>query len=751
MNWISSSTTGVQAFCRRSITPPPLNAHAVRYREYSGKLDTPAQQQRGLAIPHSLFLCTIMKSLSLLLFACLLAVASARPAAFRNAVPVDGTGTRRLVEESGDHIVSRSVKFFPQVVLLDEVHELLSITCYGADRLVLVFNDSIPSWTSNFPVLGGIEWGCVDDAGEAISPSLYVLNITSQGNTVEITGRKPAMEEVYEHFKIEFTRNEDTKRSTGTVTGSFNYDYANDRAISTIPILHQDCQSRNLSPKAQEFCQLNGKLSNDITCTNCFAHTSVTLIAELNGDELKFGLSGSLTLHSEFDLTIPAEVIKEFDIMSKTIAITHIPSFLGISIQGYLDVRLTALVAWQNQGTLHSGFDMNVNYGWNSEDWSPYNNHRFQLIKPTGSQGGEARFRLTFTIGPGFKLKALWTTAVDTSITFNPWIEADVGFAVSQPFPALSNIPSASDSIIYDPSFVSACRTDHYLNFKIPFGYQTIFMLKGWAVSDRNVPLQDYVSSKPLAQGCLLPASSRIIKQIQFLFDGSIAGMNVTNQAFVSLFRQDLLSIIGDSSSISGITTSLLLNRGGKVEVGVILAQGSDFPETDSTYAQLARLSRDPSSIRDDFRASRVSQFLVANIPPSTTTTTAYVDGTYNLLPSSTAVSRSVFTFTLVVTLILAAFSSFGLFERLADTVWSGLKTYATNVWKDERSGFRIQCVLLDATEMGPAHRQNIYTINACRSVLLPKMLLLSGVWLCSLTELCVDSLSNSGGERNYL
>ncbi|PRP81456.1 hypothetical protein PROFUN_10986 [Planoprotostelium fungivorum] len=593
------------------------------------------------SVPHSPFFCTSMKSLSLLLFACLLTVASARPAAFRNSVPVDGTGSRRLVEDIGDHTVSRSVKFLPQLVLLDEVDELLSLTCYGPDRFVLVFNASVPSWTNNFPVLGGAEWGCVDDEGKAVSPSLYVLNVTVQGHTVELTGRRPELDEVYESFSMNLARNEDKKRVSASGSfnaGSFNYDYQTGSAISTIPLFYQDCLSNDLSPKAEEFCQLNGKLSNNITCTNCFTHNQLSITISFGlFDGLNFYASGSLNLHAEFDLAVPAEIVREVEIMSRSLPLTGIPDFGAVSFGGFLDIKLTALVGWQNQGNLHGGFDMNVNYGLNN--WTPYNNHQFQLIKPTGSQGGDARFRLTFTVGPAFRIRALGTTVVDTSITFNPWVEVDVGFAVSQPFPALATVPTASDSYLYDASYVSACYTDHYLNFNVPFGYQTIFVLKGWAVPDKTVTLQNYVSVKPLAQGCLLPASSRIIKQIQFLFDKGVVirNNNVTTQTFVSLFLQDLSFVLKDKL-VAGVDVSFTLNSGGHVEVSVVVPQGSDFNDSNDQYARLSQLSRDPSSLRDNARSSQISRFLVANVPP----TTANPEETYNLLSSSAAVSHSI-------------------------------------------------------------------------------------------------------------
>ncbi|PRP79123.1 hypothetical protein PROFUN_11679 [Planoprotostelium fungivorum] len=612
---------------------------------------------RALAIPHSLFLCTIMKSLSLLLFACLLAVASARPAAFRNAVPVDGTGTRRLVEEIGDHTISRSAKFLPQLVLLDEVQELLSLTCYGSDRFVLVFNDSVPSWTDNFPVLGGTEWGCVDDEGKATSPALYVLDVTTEGNTVELRGRRPELNEVYESFRIDFSKDEGRKRSSATFNaGSYNYDFTNDRALAGIPLFYQDCSSSDLSSKAREFCSLYGTLSNNVTCTNCFAHNQITLSISYGVfSGLTLSASGALTLHAEFDLTVPAEIVRELEIFSRSLPLLAIPAFVGVSLGGYLNVKMTALVGWENQGTLHSGFDMDIGYGvtLGSDPWISPN---FQLIKPTGSQGGEVTFRLNFTIGPAFSAKALGLSLVDLSINFNPWVEVDVDFALSKPFPALSNVPTTSDSVLYDSDFVSACYNDHYLDFTVPFGYQTVFQMTGDVVPDMYVVLEDFASPIPLARGCLLPSSSSLLKQVQFLFNGNVSRLVSSTQTFVSLFLQDLSLNIGEELT-AGISVSLVTNNMGQLVVNVTLPQGPDFVDTDTRYGQLKELSQDPSTIRNSYKSSRVSQYLVADVPASTTSTTISPYGTSNpdsLRPSSLAAASGVPLLVLVVASMLA-------------------------------------------------------------------------------------------------
>ncbi|PRP79122.1 hypothetical protein PROFUN_11678 [Planoprotostelium fungivorum] len=588
---------------------------------------------------------------SLLLFACLLAVASARPAAFRNAVPVDGTGTRRLVEDIDDHIVSRSVKFSPQLVLLDEVDELLSLTCYGSDRFVLVFNDSVPSWTDNFPVLGGTEWGCVDDEGKATSPALYVLDVTTEGNTVELRGRRPELNEVYESFRIDLSRSEDRKRAaTRFNAGNYNYDTNSGRAQSVIPIFNQDCQTSKdeLSSTAQEFCQLKGKLSNTAECSNCFAFNDMEISASYTPwDGATFSASGSLTLHAEFGLNVSAEIVREYTVMSTSLPLTHVPSFGAISLGGFFDIEVVATVGWRNQGSLSSGVDMKLDYSmaYGSE---PQANHNLQMIKPTGTQGGDATFRLNFSVGPAFRLTAGNIQVVNASVKFNPHIQVEASFAVPQPFPAQLSVPTAADSVLYNPSLVSACYGNHYLKFRIPFGYQTRFTLKVLSLKEKSWPLQEYESPKPLAQGCLLSASSSVLKQVQFLFDGAVARFGASQQTHVNLFLQDLSTRLNGQLTAS-VTISSSINKDGQYVVNVTLPQGPDFANTDNQYAQLSQLSRDPSSLRTNDRSSQISHYLVANVPPSTTSTSSVAspitttsDGADSLSASSLAAVHSI-------------------------------------------------------------------------------------------------------------
>ncbi|PRP79126.1 hypothetical protein PROFUN_11682 [Planoprotostelium fungivorum] len=562
-----------------------------------------------------------MRWLSLLLFTCLLNIASSRPIAFRNARPADESGIRRLVEEIGDHTVSHSVKFSSQLILLDEVHELLSITCYGADRLVLVFNNSIPSWTSNFPVLGGTEWGCVDDEGNAISPTLYVLNVTTDGNSVELLGRGPELEEVYESFRMDLSRNENRKRITKTFNlGNINYDYDKKQAKRNLSIFKQDCQTPQLTPKAKEFCKLKGQLQNRGTCTNCFAHHEITISINWElGSPVTFSLRGSLAVHTDFNLDVTADMSREFPFFDESMT-TSLLSAFGLQIGGSFDLSLVASIDWQNQGSITGGFDMALEYGVGT-DQSPWSDHKFQLNQPAGSMGGDAHFRLTSNIGPGlyasFGAFIFRKTILETKLIFSPWVQLDMSYGLSPPLPALSPVPSASDSFLYDNKFVSACSTDHYLNFRIPFGYNTKLYVKVWRLMDREITLKEYNSKKPLAIGCLLPTRTRLLKQVKFSFDANITQSSVSPQTFNSLFIQDL-SFHTNSSVIADIS-GFTWDQNGQAVVNVTLPQGVDFSGTDDQYDQLWQLSHDPSGFRNSSTTSQIGQYLLPYAPPTTT------------------------------------------------------------------------------------------------------------------------------------
>jgi len=586
-------------------------------------------------------LCTLLLlSISVLL-------ATARPVSFKSQrFERDGHQLKRQASEGN---IVEEYNFQPSVVLLDQTEDLLHVECLATEVVFTFATGLAPMYNQSTIFIGGREWNCTNVNGTVDPVVIRGDVITRHGDEVHVQGQQPSIEEIFTSFKMVVNKTEvDNKQKRGEYSnsldlGTYNYNSYKNSAIRNLTMLHQTCNSSDLSNQAQEFCRNGGKLQNTIQCTDCYLRNSAQMNIEYSIGSLSVVVEGKMTINTQLFGESASTIQKSFLLQEA------IP-FTGISLFGVMDLNvetnlvISADFVWKNTGTFNAGGQISVYYGFDSSKKTNHSSAEFLPSAPGGGASGESTARLSIDVGPRLSLTLVNTKLFAAKLSVKPWIQLGVSYALPA-FPA-KIAPTASETIFYNPTFGYGCTSPHYVEWNITVGANLFLTIeKAKFAEDQKFQFFDGRLARPLAKGCLLTDNFNGTPQkVKFYFDKKITELNLSGMTFQSLLLQDLKSIVG--TNVQGNVTLQITNN--MVEATVIL------PNYNRDQTAPLQLAADNAEMLNRMQSGSSLVPYAVSTPIPIPTTTAFTDGGYAQI--ATGATGVIVPGIAVVLMLLASF-----------------------------------------------------------------------------------------------